>query len=113
MPNNQLPNPKEALKGSLSVPRSIEASLPTGMPQISSALSNIIDSLPDITAPTFQLPQLPVAGAGFNGVTDFIRGIEASLPQGTPKLSQAIGSKVVIGTVMESPPALPVFKIGV
>lgn len=127
---NGLPNPKEALRGVLSLPRSIETSLPQGSPQISSALSNIIDALPDIAAPAFSLPTmpagfpalptgLPTMPAGANGITDFIKGIESTLPQGAPSFSQSanqvvngIRGKTVIGTELETAPANAFIKIG-
>jgi len=83
-----MPTIKDLLKGPLSVPRSIEASLPKGAPQVSSVMESVRASLPEgpeipaaAALPTAapQLPQVPK-------VTEFIKSIEAGLPAGLPKM---------------------------
>lgn len=81
---------KEVLQGPLALPRSLEASLPKGVPQISAIMANIAASLPDapklpMTLPTAapKMPQMPM-------VTEFIKSIEVGLPAGLPKLGQSI-----------------------
>ena len=90
---NGLPDIKSALRGALSMPRNLEASLPQGMPKISAALSNALDTLPELPAlPVLPagIPGMPALPAGMNGVTDFIKGIESVLPGGAPLLSKTV-----------------------
>lgn len=85
-----MPSIKDLLKAPLAFPKSIEASLPKGLPQVSTLLASFTDNLPEMPAlpnalPTGvnQLPQMPM-------VTEFIKSIEAGLPEGLPKLGQTI-----------------------
>ena len=115
---NGLPDIKNILRGTLSMPRNLEASLPQGMPKISSVLSNALDALPELPALPMLPAGMPALPTGMNGVTDFIKGIESVLPTGAPALSQAVngltGSKVVIGTEVGAPSAArSVIKIGI
>lgn len=95
-----MPTLKDLLNTPLAVPRSIEASLPKGVPQISTVLASITAGLPNLPAlpnalPTGvnQLPRVPM-------VTEFIKSIETSLPAGLPKIGQTIP-----GGTSEVPPA--------
>ena len=85
MPNGF--GPKQVLMGGLSVPKSIEAALPAGVPSISGMLASVASAIPD-------LPTLPMPAAAGAGPADFIKSVEASLPDlpGIPKLSAALGA---------------------
>jgi len=88
MPNGQFPSPKQLLRANLSVPRSIEASLPAGFPTLSSVLAAATDALPDLP-----VPGLGAAAPGAAGVTGFMSSIEAALPSGAPELSAVLGGR--------------------
>lgn len=85
MPQNQLPNPKDLLMAQIALPRTIEASLPSGFPQLSGVLLAGANALPDL--PT---PGLGAAAPGAAGVSDFFSSIESALPSGAPKLSAVL-----------------------
>lgn len=85
-----MPSIKELLKVPLALPKSIEATLPAGIPQISSILGSFVDGLPagpelpGAAALPTAAPQLPRMPA----VTEFIKSIETGLPVGLPKFGQ-------------------------
>jgi len=98
-----MPTIKEMLKAPIQLPRSIEASLPKGAPQVSSVMESVRASLPEgpqipaaAALPTAapQLPQVP-------RVTEFIKSIEAGLPAGLPKMPQNLGSSPERGEIEE------------
>ena len=79
--------PKRLLLNGLTIPKSIEASLPAGVPSIVGVLASVANAMPD-----FPTPPMPAAAGA--GPADFIKSVEASLPDlpGIPKLSAALGA---------------------
>ncbi len=86
-----MPTIKDMLTQPISLPRSIEASLPVGVPKLSNVLSQVTNALPDMPA----VPNLPkVSGvSGFQvpkGVPDIVKGIEDNLPAGAPRMESKL-----------------------
>lgn len=94
-----MPQLKDFLTQQVSMPLSIEASLPQGAPRLSGMLSQIAANLP-------QTPDIPVPGGNggqmaafgnfgalgqFPDIANVIKGIEDAGPAGLPKLSGQLG----------------------
>lgn len=93
-----MPTIKEVLRAPIALPRSIEASLPKGVPQISAMMESVTNSLPALPNSPIALPTVIPQVPKMARVTEFIKGIEATLPAGLPKVGQAIPGA-------ETPPA--------
>lgn len=112
MPNG-LPNPKELLIAQAAVPKSIEASLPAGVPQVSSMLASIAASLPDVPALPAGIPGLALpTGLGLPtgigppvNIQNIFRSVEAALPTGVPKLAKLAGGTTIGIDAQPLPPA--------
>lgn len=108
---------KQFMQQNVSLPLSIEASLPQGVPQISGLMASFAQAL----------PENPVAAAlaGGNGkqqnlglpfmsgFNDIIKGVEGVLPQGVPSLQNfGMGPYRDISTEPEKPMKGPLMRGG-
>ena len=81
---------KDILKQQARMPGTLAKGTPLAQPldMLAGALSQVADALPEIPMPA--LPGMPAAAAapGLPQIQDLVKGIEAALPQGFPKLGQ-------------------------
>lgn len=80
-----MPTIKDLLSVPIGVPKSIEASLPSGLPKVSTLMANALAALPALPALPAGMPTMPAAVPRFPKVTEFIRSVETVLPTALPK----------------------------
>jgi hypothetical protein len=110
MPNNQIETPKVVLSKQAEVPKVALGGTPIAAlgEGVSGILSSIANVLPETPAAPMGIPSFPKLPTTMGGmpqipqVTEFIKSIEAGLPQGLPKLGQGAGS-----TASEEVPPAP------
>jgi hypothetical protein len=99
MPNGQIETPKVVLSKQAEVPKVALGGTPIAAlgEGVSGILSSIANALPEAPVAPTALPSFPKLPTGMGQmpqipkVTEFIKGIEAGLPEALPKLSLAQG----------------------
>jgi hypothetical protein len=104
---NQIEQPKVVLTRQAQVPKVALSGTPLAPlgEGVTGILSSVAGALPEAPAAPTALPAfptLPTVGAPqVPQVTEFIKSVEAGLPEGLPKISQGLGSAPERGQIEE------------